>query len=317
MITCPNCNHQNPDGALQCEACYTPLPAQATCPSCNAAVQTDASFCGICGHDLRNAATSSAGSDRPEASGDPDSAPDSSMATQNFLVPEPSAPPTPVSVNNDSDIPDLVAPDPLVVPEPISGLGSEETQSEATQSEEPSSAAEPTPDIPSTISSFGTSSEAESEPAAGDPYATPSAATPAESATPAGSPSANPQTPAPPIASPATQLQMISARLRQVQTDTVIEIPRQLSVVRIGKPNDQTPPDIDVSGFPDSEIVSRVHANLRVEGDTYFLEDVGSSNGTYINGLPLPVGNRHRLRSGDRIAIGKGDKVSFIFETAS
>ncbi|PZO57483.1 MAG: phosphopeptide-binding protein, partial [Phormidesmis priestleyi] len=106
----------------------------------------------------------------------------------------------------------------------------------------------------------------------------------------------------------ATQIQTLSARLRQAQTDTLIEIPRQLSVIRIGKPNDQTPPDIDVSGFPDSEVVSRVHA--------YYLEDVGSANGTYINGLPLPTGNRHRLRPGDRIALGKGDKVSFIFETA-
>ncbi|MEO1186220.1 MAG: zinc ribbon domain-containing protein, partial [Cyanobacteria bacterium J06636_27] len=26
MIVCPNCNHPNPDGAVQCEACYTPLP---------------------------------------------------------------------------------------------------------------------------------------------------------------------------------------------------------------------------------------------------------------------------------------------------
>jgi hypothetical protein len=121
-----------------------------------------------------------------------------------------------------------------------------------------------------------------------------------------------------PIATPssATQLQTLSARLRQVQTSTIIEIPRQLSVVRIGKPNDQTPPDIDVSGFPDSEVVSRVHANIRVEGDVYYVEDVGSSNGTYINGLPLVAGNRHRLRPGDRIALGKGDKVSFIFETA-
>ena len=137
------------------------------------------------------------------------------------------------------------------------------------------------------------------------------------SAPPAPQPSA---VSAPPVspASPAnaTQLQVIRARLRHAQTDTPIEIPRQLSVVRIGKPNDQTPPDIDVSGFPDSEVVSRVHANLRIEGDVYYIEDVGSSNGTYVNGLPLAAGNRHRLRPGDRIALGKGDKVSFIFESA-
>lgn len=120
-----------------------------------------------------------------------------------------------------------------------------------------------------------------------------------------------------PRRSSATQLQVTTVRLKQVQTNSLIEIPRGLSIVRIGKPNDHTPPDIDVSGFPDSEIVSRVHANIRVEGDAYYLEDVGSSNGTYINGLPLPVGNRHRLRPGDRIAFGKGDKVSFIFELAS
>jgi hypothetical protein len=112
----------------------------------------------------------------------------------------------------------------------------------------------------------------------------------------------------------ATEIQASSATLKHVQTQTIITIPSQLSAVRIGKPNDHTPPDIDVSGFPESEIVSRVHANLLVEKDAYYLEDMGSSNGTYINGLPLPTGNRHRLNLGDRIAFGKGDKVSFIFE---
>lgn len=55
MIVCPNCTHQNPDGAVQCEACYTPLPAMVHCPSCNAAVQADASFCGQCGFNLQAA----------------------------------------------------------------------------------------------------------------------------------------------------------------------------------------------------------------------------------------------------------------------
>ncbi|HBK23052.1 MAG TPA: phosphopeptide-binding protein, partial [Planktothrix sp. UBA10369] len=27
MIVCPNCSHPNPEGATQCEACYTPLPS--------------------------------------------------------------------------------------------------------------------------------------------------------------------------------------------------------------------------------------------------------------------------------------------------
>ena len=95
-----------------------------------------------------------------------------------------------------------------------------------------------------------------------------------------------------------------------------MELPTGLEVLHMGKPNDRIPPDLDVSGFPESEIVSRVHANIRIEGDVYYIEDVGSSNGTYINNLPLAAGNRHRLRPGDRIALGKGDKVSFIFQLA-
>lgn len=102
--------------------------------------------------------------------------------------------------------------------------------------------------------------------------------------------------------------------LMHVQTNIPIEVPSDLELVHIGKPNDVVPPDIDVSGFPHSEVVSRVHADLRIENGLYYIEDTGSSNGTYINHHPLPAGNRHRLRSGDRIALGKGDKVTFLFQ---
>jgi pSer/pThr/pTyr-binding forkhead associated (FHA) protein len=128
----------------------------------------------------------------------------------------------------------------------------------------------------------------------------------------------NPELPSPvPEALPETaktQLQILKAGLLHLQTNTLVELPSHLSVIHIGKPNSVIPPDIDVSGFPNSDIVSRVHADIRIEGDAYYIEDTGSSNGTYINNLPLPVGNKHKLRSGDRIALGKGDKVTFIFQ---
>lgn len=117
-------------------------------------------------------------------------------------------------------------------------------------------------------------------------------------------------------ASTQTQLQQQTTQLLHVQTNTVIELPQNLSVIHIGKQNDRIPPDVDVSGFPNSEVVSRIHADIRVEGDAYYLEDVGSSNGTYINNLPLPPGNRHRLRAGDRIALGKGDLMTFLFQVS-
>jgi hypothetical protein len=113
---------------------------------------------------------------------------------------------------------------------------------------------------------------------------------------------------------PLTQLQQLGAFLLHVQTNVKLELPNNLQVIHIGKPNNMIPPDIDVSGFPDSDIVSRVHADVRFEGNAYYFEDTGSSNGTYINNSVLPAGNRHKLRSGDRISLGKGDRVSFIFQ---
>jgi len=122
------------------------------------------------------------------------------------------------------------------------------------------------------------------------------------------------QTEAPAASNAQTQLQQQSARLLHVRTNQSIELPQHLPVIHVGKPNDKVPPDIDVSGFADSDVVSRIHANLRMEGDGYYIEDVGSANGTYINNMPLAVGNRQRLRAGDRISLGKNDLVTFLFQ---
>lgn len=255
MIVCPSCFHQNPDGAVQCEACYTKLPVATTCPNCGASVQSDASFWGQCGFDLKQAVPVLA-----EPTGE--QAVPASEADQQEVA-----------------IPDLVLPDPLVTLQPLevdpiaSGLGLPESEVPATsESEPPVLPPPPTPNPPPP--SFGRSNGG----------------------------------------NPATQIQQQAARLLHLQTTTLIDIPPNLTVVHLGKPNDRIPPDIDVAGFPNSEVVSRIHADIRIEGDTFFIEDVGSANGTYINNLPLPPGNRHRLRAGDRIGLGKGDLVTFLFQ---
>lgn len=253
MIVCPNCNHPNPDGAIQCEACYTPLPATMNCPNCGTTVQVDASFCGQCGFNLRVA-------EIPVAS----SVATSSLGTSSSM----------------SDLPDLIPPDPLVPLEPVVQQPPGENPISPSPSQMPPSPLSPPP-IPAT-----------SQPVAAE----------------------NPPKSSVPIVGTSTQLQQQTVRLFHVQTSTSIELPQNLSVIHLGKPNDRIPPDVDVSGFPDSEIVSRIHADIRIEGDAFYIEDIGSSNGTYINNSPLPMGNRHRLRSGDRISLGKGDKVTFLFQ---
>ncbi|WP_373537538.1 FHA domain-containing protein [Microcoleus sp.] len=280
MIVCPNCNHQNPDGASQCEACYTPLPVTASCSNCGAAVQTDAAFCGQCGFNLRP------GSTVPEEV-------EVTVPSASTVEPTVVSPP----------VPDLAPTAPMMAREPLV------TANKALDTE-PLTAAEPfvTPNLGPNLEKTPASI-----PTIPDPPLSPSVPVTTESA--ATAVNTSPPVPAPQPAGVAkTQLQQQSARLLHVQTNTPIELPHSLSVVHIGKPNDLVPPDIDVSGFANSEIVSRVHANLRVEGDACYLEDVGSSNGTYVNNTPLPKGNRHRLRAGDRISLGKGDLVTFLFQ---
>ncbi|MFP5225471.1 MAG: FhaA domain-containing protein [Actinomycetota bacterium] len=48
--------------------------------------------------------------------------------------------------------------------------------------------------------------------------------------------------------------------------------------------------------------VSRRHAEIRKEGDEWVIIDLGSTNGTEINGKPV---NRHRLAHGDRLTLGE------------
>ncbi len=268
MIVCPNCNHSNPEGAQSCEACYTPLPSMTNCPNCGAEVQSDATFCGQCGSNL------TATSEATEAEVEPSVATDIS-----------------------SPMPDLMVPDPLVLPEPL--MASNQTEAmPAAETEvskpEPMMSSPAEPSMPEPI-------EEQVMPVAPPVIATPETSPLEEMAMP-------------PKPSSTTQLQQQKARMLHIQTDTLMELPPNLSVVHIGKQNDRIPPDVDVSGFPNSEIVSRVHADIRVEGDAYYIEDVGSANGTYVNNLPLPHGNRHRLRAGDRIALGKGDLVTFLFQ---
>jgi len=98
-----------------------------------------------------------------------------------------------------------------------------------------------------------------------------------------------------------------------VQTGNSFLLP-PLAVIRIGKPSDDDLPDIDISLLPDAEVVSRAHLEIRVQGGNYFIEDVGSSNGTRLNGTKLEPKGRYSLNIGDKISLGEGERVTFIFQ---
>ncbi|MEM9137440.1 MAG: FHA domain-containing protein [Cyanobacteria bacterium P01_F01_bin.42] len=110
-----------------------------------------------------------------------------------------------------------------------------------------------------------------------------------------------------------TVLQKPPARLLHERTDTSLMLPPNLDVVLLGKATSALKPDVDVSGFVDSDVVSRRHAAIFVDPKGYFIEDLGSSNGTYVNDSTCAQGERVPIKPGDRICLGRENKVSFIF----
>ena len=51
--------------------------------------------------------------------------------------------------------------------------------------------------------------------------------------------------------------------------------------------------------------VSRLHARIVREGDSFFLEDLNSTNGTFKNGLRLQPYEKRELEEGDEIGFGQ------------
>jgi ABC-type multidrug transport system ATPase subunit/pSer/pThr/pTyr-binding forkhead associated (FHA) protein len=66
-------------------------------------------------------------------------------------------------------------------------------------------------------------------------------------------------------------------------------------------------PNVDLT-IP-SPAVSRRHAKLTRQGEGYSIEDLGSSNGTFINGERLV--NQHLLKSGDQVRFGQAITLTY------
>lgn len=95
--------------------------------------------------------------------------------------------------------------------------------------------------------------------------------------------------------------------LRFVTTsDTLKLIPAAKLIFGRQDTTSSTQPDIDLVPFGALENgVSRQHAALELRHDTLTLNDLGSSNGTYLNGQRLIMNQPRVLRDGDEIKFGK------------
>ena len=64
----------------------------------------------------------------------------------------------------------------------------------------------------------------------------------------------------------------------------------------------------------EDEGLSRAHARVVREGEQFFVEDLGSTNGTFVNGYRIT--QKRPLRDGDRIQVGKNTILKFNHQDA-
>ncbi len=99
-----------------------------------------------------------------------------------------------------------------------------------------------------------------------------------------------------------------AARLVLASSDgSTLDVPAKDEIV-IGRedPISEVFPDIDLTGLGGMEKgVSRRHAVLHRAGTDYTVEDMGSTNGTYINRKKVKPHEPQKIKPGDELRFGK------------
>ena len=98
-----------------------------------------------------------------------------------------------------------------------------------------------------------------------------------------------------------------SARLVEITTGITFPLSegKETTVGRID-PVTGIHPDVDLTPVDGKRSISRRHARLRREDDDTFsvIEDVGTMNGTFVNGVRLVAGRAAPVESGDTVVFG-------------
>ena len=105
----------------------------------------------------------------------------------------------------------------------------------------------------------------------------------------------------------STSVKPMTIRLAILETGRQVELPmhKEANIGRLD-PSTATFPDLDLTEDQGQEKgVSRRHAKITRKGAMLFLEDLGSVNGTYLNGKRLTPYLPHSLKNEDEIRLGK------------
>lgn len=121
------------------------------------------------------------------------------------------------------------------------------------------------------------------------------------------SPEESDKTPTDPIKSEPANANNVWISLHIIDNGQVLPISDR-NEFTMGRISDNQPimPDVDFSDFRAYENgVSRLHAVIRRNNGNVIVMDLGSSNGTYVNGTRLMPNMEQPLRHGDVVSLGK------------
>ncbi len=100
-------------------------------------------------------------------------------------------------------------------------------------------------------------------------------------------------------------LQEVKIRLKLPATGKEISTKGQAELV-IGRAYKDARPDIDLGPYGGSQAgVSRLHSRLTRQGDEWTVEDLGSTNGTFVNGAKVAPHQKKKVKNGDVIRCGQ------------
>jgi pSer/pThr/pTyr-binding forkhead associated (FHA) protein len=100
------------------------------------------------------------------------------------------------------------------------------------------------------------------------------------------------------------QVGQIALTISDVADAVILEGRTEYILGREG--NEEVTPDVDLNPFGGREKgVSRVHAALRRDQKSLMLIDLGSTNGTRLNGRVVAAHQAARVENGDEIRLGK------------
>lgn len=140
---------------------------------------------------------------------------------------------------------------------------------------------------------------------AGEAYCVDCGANLGPSAAPVSAPVASGGVPtAPPTPTAAMGRLALTNGNKQYQLD------KEITTMGRRSPADQIEPDVDMTDDDPESYVSRRHAQILRNDDHYVFEDVGSSNGSFINNNKIPPGEQRILKDGDKVRLGK---TEFVF----